>query len=116
MHMETQILDDILVVVLGKTYTVETIEQVMSLVRADEIFENIRNVIIDCTNLEFIDNGGGELFLLKRPATVENLLFCGLASKLKPILNFLAKEWFNEEIRTFPSRDEAIKFIGDVTK
>ena len=116
MSIEIQTLGDILIVVLGKAYTVETIEQVMELARSKEMFTDVTNVIVDCEKLEFIDSGGGELFLLKKPATVKNLLFCGLDSKLEPVFNFLSKEWFNDEIRAFSNRDDAIKFIRETTK
>lgn len=110
--MKTEFCNNVLIIVLESTYTIETIAEITALAEFDEKLNDVRHIIVDCTNLEFFDNGGGEVFLLRKHKFIENILFCGLNKTLEPVMNFFSQEWFQENIKNFPTKEDALDFIN----
>ncbi|MCB0259481.1 MAG: hypothetical protein KDH97_01505 [Calditrichaeota bacterium] len=114
MSIKIKLNDGIMILRLNEIYTIHTIKEVIDFAESKEYqLQNVEHIIIDCEALQYFEDGGGELFLLRKNKHLKDFLFSGLDESLKPIMDIFSQDWFGETIVNFPTEDAAIKFIKE---
>jgi len=114
MILKAEIVENVLIVTLGKLYGNDTISDIVKLDKSEKT-HNVESIIIDCTNLQGLDSMGPELFLMKskfkKNGEHRNFVFCGLNKDGEENFNYFAHGCGYESIINLSTLNEALNYV-----
>lgn len=102
---------NILVIKLPQNYDILVEGEIIDLTKKSDELLNVKDIIIDCRNLDSLESFGGEFFILEDIISGE-LLFVGLRSNIKAIFDEFIKRWDRRGLSNFKTLDAAFRYLN----